>query len=303
MPDPYILRTAPDVVELWSTVRLPYEPQGWLLEMRDQLQLALHDLSRTSSGHLHAIYRAANDGAVVDVENVLLYNVGGAALRTLTKNAVTIERGYRVPPSPPGAGFEEVPAVHYHRYSTTSETSHGLWEPADLLGTFTDVPSDVVEKPAPVWKAIRDHASPPCQTALEPVRFHIDVQIVDARSPEPSGSVFGLIKPVLDGIISAYHSHSGSDGVVETQRLAAGGLGAADKLCGQLLDPRWAALGPRRLVKPFGEKGVQWNPADDFCVSARVSLSRANSAGLQRQAGRRLLTATLSKATESALRS
>lgn len=284
MSDPYILLTAPGVVELWSTVRLPYEPQGWLLEMRDRLQLALHDLSQTSSGQLHATYMAADDGALVDIENVLLYNVRGTAFGKLTKHSVNIERGYRVPPPLSGAGFEDRQApLHYHRYSTTNETPRGLWEPGDPLAAFTDVPLDGMAKPAPVWKAIRDHGLHPGQTARAPVRFHVDVQIVDTRSVNPAGSVFGLIKPVLDGIISAYHSHADPEGIPDDFRLVKLGLGTADELREMLLDPRWAALGPRRqLLKPHGASGVQWNPADDYCVFAHVARDAAEQVSEER---------------------
>jgi hypothetical protein len=85
------------------------------------------------------------------------------------------------------------------------------------------------------------------------------------------------VKPALDGIISAYHSHEGSDGVAESLRLEAAGIGTAERLQEHLLDRRWAALGARRLVKPFGAAGVQWNPADEFCVSAHITLGTGSA--------------------------
>ncbi len=273
MSEPFFVLSTPGVVEVWSTVRLPYEPRGWLIDLRSQLRVALTDLSQTSSGQLHAIYSAADDGAFVDVENVLLYNVGGTALRSLTKNSVTIERGYHVPIPPPRAGFTDPGALHYHRYGEAHEAPRGCWEPGVELGAFTDAPADAIGKPAPIWKSIRDSAAPPNQTAPLPVKFLVNVHVTDTLLPGGTGSVFGIIKPLLDGIISAYHSHEGSDGATESQLLSGLGLGAEEDLCNELLDPRWAALGPRRLVRPFGATGVQWNPADDFCVFAHVTLN------------------------------
>jgi hypothetical protein len=128
-------------------------------------------------------------------------------------------------------------------------------KPGRPLAAFSDVPVDPVAKPAPVWKAIREHASFPIETATAPTRFLVKVQITDTRESGPAGSVVGIIKPALDGIISAYHSHEGSDGVAETQRLEECGIGTAETLCNHLFDRRWATLGARRLVWPFGAAG------------------------------------------------
>ncbi|MBI3213172.1 MAG: hypothetical protein HYZ38_05090 [Mycobacterium sp.] len=273
MPDPYVVRTTPGIVELWSPVRLPFEPRGWLIDMRNDLRRALHSLSPTPNGHLHAVYGAANDGAFVDTENVLLYNVGGTALRPLGRNAVTFERRYQVPSPPVGDGLQNDQALHYHRYSEAGDAPTEFWRPGRQLGAFFDVPVNVLDKPAPVFKAIREYAAPPSDTASTPTQFYIDVQITDTRQSRSAGSVVSIIKPALDGIISAYHGHGGSDGSDEARRLELSEVGTADALRDHLLDGRWAALGTRRLVRPFGAAGVQWNPADEFCVFARISLS------------------------------
>jgi hypothetical protein len=296
MPDQYLVRSKPGVVEMWSTARLPFQPRGWQIDMRNDLRQALQELSRTSFGRLHAVYSAADNGAFVDTENVLLYNVGDAALRSLMTSAVTFERSYQVPPQPPETGLGDRQTLHYHRYSQATDTSFEFWNPGRPLGAFFDVPVASVTKPAPAWKAIREFAAPPIETVTAPTRFLVNVQIKDTRESRPADSVVNIIKPALDGIISAYHSHEGSDGVAEAQRLEDSGIGTARTLQNQLLDRRWAALGARRLVKPFGATGVQWNPADDFCVAAHVTLSR-NKAVADKHRARWRLTAELMEAT------
>lgn len=147
------------------------------------------------------------------------------------------------------------------------------------MAAFTDVPvHSVDDKPAPVWKAIRDFAAPPAETASAPTRFLLGLHVTDTREKRPASSLVDIVKPTLDGIISAYHSHEGSDGVVEAQRLEEAGLGARDTLRDQLLDPRWAALGAIPVVRPSTAAGrVRWNPADDFCVAAHITLSNDGS--------------------------
>lgn len=279
MPDPYLLRGAPGVVELWSTVRLPYQPRGWVLEMRNDLCRALRTLAPTSRGHLRAVYSAADDGEFVDTENALLYNVGSGALRPLMAHSVTFERSYRVPPQPPDSGLIEDAALHYHRYSEARGEGFEFWAPGKRLGGFSGVPVDSVDdKPAPVWKAIRDFGMPPAETAPAPTRFLLRLEVTDTRERKPANSLVDIVKPTLDGIISAYHSLEGSVGHVEAQRLEEAGLGAREALRGQLLDRRWAALGATRVVRPSKVAGrVQWYPADDFCVAAHITLAADSS--------------------------
>lgn len=277
-PAPYALRAAPDAVELWSTVRLPYQPRDWVLEMRNDLCRALRDWSPRSGGHLHAVYSAADDGEFVDTENVLLYNVGSGALRPLMSRSVTFERGYEMPMPPPGSGLTEGATVHYQRYREVRDNAFEFWRPGRQVAAFAGVPVDSVDaKPAPVWRAIRNFAAPPAETATAPTRFVLTLHVTDTRETKPANSLVYIVKPTLDGIISAYHSHEGSDGAVEAQRLEEAGLGSRETLREQLVDRRWAALGGRRLVSPFGRTGVQWNPADDFCVAARITLSTGGS--------------------------
>jgi hypothetical protein len=277
-PAPYVLRAAPDAVELWSTVRLPYQPRDWLLEMRNDLCRALRDSASRSGGHLHAVYSAADDGEFVDTENVLLYNVGSGALRPLMSRSVTFERSHEMPLPLPGSGLTEGAVLHYHRYSEARGDAFEFWRPGKQLAAFTGVPVDSVDdKPAPVWKAIRDFATPPAETASAPSQFVLNLHVTDTRETKPANSLVYIVKPTLDGIISAYHSHEGSDGVAESQRLEEAGLGERETLRDQLLDRRWAALGGRRLLSSFGKTGVQWNPADDLCAAAHITLSVGDS--------------------------
>ena len=296
MPVPYVLRASSDAVELWSTVRLPYEPRDWLLAMRNDLRLALRDLIPNSGGRLYALYSATDNGEFADTENVLLYNVGSGALRPLMAHSVAFERGYRMPDPPPASGLVEGVALHYHRYSEARDDAFEFWRPGRQVAAFTGVPVDsVTGKPAPVWKAIRDFATPPAQTSSAPTRFVLNLRVTDTRLSSPANSLVDIIKPTLDGIVSAYHTHEGTDGTVEAQRLEEAGLGARDQLRNQLLDRNWAALGGRRLLSAFGKAGVQWNPADDYCVAAHITLS-TDALGEDNHGARWQLSGELSEA-------
>lgn len=110
-------------VELWSAVRLPFEPKGWLLEMRNSLKLAIRDI-RGNSTILNAIY-SSNKREFVDVENVLIYNVGTAAFRHLCDKGLRFERRIASPPEI-SIKFNES-SIHYHYYGVANREAPSLY--------------------------------------------------------------------------------------------------------------------------------------------------------------------------------
>ncbi|MDQ6840198.1 MAG: hypothetical protein M3137_18165, partial [Actinomycetota bacterium] len=121
MTAPYLVRGSASVVAAWSTRRLPFEPKGWLLDLRSDLREAIRHLS--PSGALHASYTSP-DRSFSDLENVLFYNVGGAAFSPLGLQTLSFERS-----------FEEVtPAVslddtvtHHYAYSSNGDPGWSRW--------------------------------------------------------------------------------------------------------------------------------------------------------------------------------
>lgn len=262
----YAIRVGPTVVEAWSVVGLPFEPKGAARDFRDALRAALRG-SLAGTGHLHAIYGAAESGRLVDAENILFYNVGTACLRYLMAAGVSFERTFERPPPPVDSGLPSA-GLHHHRNEFGGSPVLQYWSRGDQLASFVDVPVSSLAKPGPVWAAVRGHAEPPLRESGHVGPFIVDVSIGDAHR-EQQPSVADLVKPVLDGVISAYHSHEG-DGVHVAERLANLGLGDASHLQRALGNAAWNVLQSRVLVWPFGAAGVQWNPADDLCVAAHV---------------------------------
>ena len=286
MEPTYAVRTSDDTVEAWSTARLPFEPKGTLLQFRDELRTALGSLSPCPGAGMHATYGAADDGQFVDTENVLLYNVGTSHLRHLAARAITFERAFTYP-TPPGESGMRPDRLHYVRYvvGPTADLSH--WASAGRIAAFEDVDVSSLAKPGPTWAAIRTQSAPPSPRLGAPQRFLVRLRIRDRR-PAHGTNLAGLIKPVLDGVISAFHSHVGEADHV-SRRLAEAGVGEYTAVRRALRDSSWGALGPRPLVRPFGARGVQWNPADDYCVAASVELDPAPAAGLRWQFSGELL--------------
>jgi hypothetical protein len=84
----HLMHADDDLVESWSTSRLQIEPKGWQLQMRSDLRDALSAMVPPPHKVLPATYGAADTGDFVDVENVLLYNVGSRSIRPLMTRPV-----------------------------------------------------------------------------------------------------------------------------------------------------------------------------------------------------------------------
>ena len=253
-------------VEAWSTVRLPFEPRGWLVDFRAELRQALRAIAPAAgtAGSLAATYSSV-DPFPVDAENVLIYNVGTAWFGR--PSTLRIERAVRTPPSPPVPLTG--PALHHHRYAVGEPMPVGVWRSTGVASEWDTGPSAIaglLANAATVWAAVR--AAQPVTLAPLHGAFGVDVTIT---APDAAGrSLPGLTKAVLDGAIAALHDHDGSDLQAISMRVAAKARLEAPFVAA-MLQPSGAAPGRRRLLHRFRD-GVQWNPADDQCVTARLRL-------------------------------
>jgi hypothetical protein len=100
-------------VEAWSTSRLPFEPKGWLLELRAELRTALKRVRSRDGRVLSALYGSPISG-YCDAENILIYNVGASHMAAASVSGLRVERSYRSPDPPADL---DGGADHYWRYS------------------------------------------------------------------------------------------------------------------------------------------------------------------------------------------
>ena len=270
----FAIHVQPGAVQLWATKRLQFEPRGWQQVMKAELRDALTRLPVRAGHMLDATYAAVDDGAFVDLENVLLYNPGSSAVGRLLTDGVRFERSFVVPAPPLGCD----PMPHFQQYfmSSAMGTPSRGWEEPELLASFTGVRLLPVPTVAGIFTAIRGQAVPPERPAVEPRRFTLRL-----RLGVPAGQrrrlTVDLVKRLIDGVVVCYHSHV-SQG--DDQRDLARRASAPDTTVtlDMLHDEPWSALGARRLLWPRGA-GVQWNPADDYCVACEVTIDTSHARG------------------------
>ena len=254
-------------VEAWSTERLPFEPKAqWLKDFRRELRDAVRALEPSGDELLAATY-GSPDSTRCDVENVLIYNVGPAAFTAATRNGLRLERSMVTPAAPVPVDGE---ARHYHRYALTAASEgFAYWRIGRTLARWscTWSPGDLPTASS-VWRLLRRGEAEVTKPIQPTARFGAKVEIT--VSPRESALVLtSTMKPLLDGVISAFHSYDGTVPSEILERLSRSLDEAQSTIEGWLTDPHQAALGKRRLAWPRG-MGVQWNPADDLCQAIDI---------------------------------
>jgi hypothetical protein len=256
------------VAEAWSIQRLPFEPKGWLIELRNDLREAIHNITSQPNQVLHAIYGAAQSDSVCDVENILFYNVGGKQFSPLTTYGIRFERRFSYPEPPQ---MLESTNLHYHYYTMeAANEAFSYWQIRRSLAEWENVK---VSRPASqlmnIWYSIKSNS---LKTLYIPERIpkQFGLTITIKIPTTDKGNVSSLTKPIIDGVVSAFHAYKGNDVEVLSQRLADKLNKKTDTIADLLLRKDRAIFGERQVVRPHGSDGVKWDPADDLCLAAEI---------------------------------
>jgi len=236
--------------------------------MRDDLRLAINEISPDGNG-LYAAYISDND-QLCDVENVLLYNIGASAFKILSGNGLCFERGFGSVPLPDS---DNLLMNHYYNYSQGS--TFRLWNEKATLASWREITlpdTTSISKPHLFWYALKTGNVEYVSHLDLPKRFGIDIQLF---IPENAWcNLATIIKPLLDGVIAAFHKQSAPCENVVLQRLSAltgSSVSEVERLFYEVVYP---ILGTRQIVSAF-QQGIKWNPEDDACVACKVKVQRS----------------------------
>ena len=256
--------------EAWSVQRLPFEPKGWQIDFRNDLRIAIHCLQSHPGQILHGIYAGPPSG-LCDTENILFYNVGSGHFTSLVTAGLRFERGYSYPdpPAPLSA-----PHLHYHRY--TMEDAHNdfpAWQISKLVAAWENVElprSSGKITATNIWYRLR---SRPLKTLNMPENplAQLGLSITVTIPNTIRATLASLVKPIIDGVISAFHAYRGSQVEWIGQRLGTELGQTPHEIADLLQQPDQAILGGRQVVYPF-RNSYKWDPADDLCLAAELFL-------------------------------
>ncbi len=266
----YVVQTLvrQNTVDVWSIQRLPFEPKGWLQNFRSDIRDAVDSLRSGPNEILHTIYGSPFD-EFCDTENILLYNVGVRHFSHLAKHGIRFERSFTHPAPPQPLPVQQ---MHYHHYTSTSTSKDFLhWRRGRILAQWTNIELPELMsaiKVEPIWYAIW---SGPMQILSMPSqnlkRFGLSVTITT-----PLGKIVNLaslMKPVIDGLVAIFHVHDGQNIKQISQRIGSR-LGKNPNSIEEFLSRKDRAILGRRQLVWLRSSGVQWNPADDYCLATEL---------------------------------
>ena len=273
-PRRYLVRVASELVEAWSTFRLPFQPSADGLALRSELRDGIRGLAAGPDQILECHYRSAKID-LVDTENVLIYNVGESAFSKVAGHGIRFERVFEEPPPCPetlsGPG-----ALHYVAYRTIAlKADFTHWQRGKPIAIWESAlwPTGAGTSPTPFWLAIRQASPHVLHASREPMTY-VGLQVNVAGGTD-SIRPARMIKPLFDAAISAFHVHNEPVAMAKAiERLVARGHGSAAALGQLLTDPQFDVLGPRNLVATYragvNTDGVKWNPEDERCVAGEL---------------------------------
>jgi hypothetical protein len=231
-----------------------------MLGYRTALRAALQTTDPIPGLALVASY-ASPDRAFVDVENAVLYNIGASAYAHLLNDGLYCQR---------------VPSTdERHQLSYLLEPMPNLPAGTPLVSLEIDAPSRK-DKPGPWWAAFRTATLAVQAPVHYDGHFAVDLTLPDGWS---NTTVANALKPLLDGLVSALHTHEEHvhDDVSRARLMSSlAMLGEPDVMWSMLRDPGCNLLGSRALIRPH-RNGIAWNPADERCHAFRVQRAKQAS--------------------------
>lgn len=257
-------------VRLWSSRYIPFERlTPGQRAARDALQDRIRSLTPASGEILHATYTGYKP-AGMDVENVLLYNIGGSCFRPGTRHGVRFELGHGPRPEPP-SGRRFGCYYQYRLIDLYTDLSH--WRPVRRLADFTGADLGLfpsAKRLEQVWLAIHGAAAraegQPATTAPFSVFLTLGYPM-----KRPMGANPELVKALIDGTVAAFQAHGNRLSAVElAARVSAITNQHVDLIVQTLLDDRRAVLGVADDLLYLRGTGVQWNPSDQLCMAGQI---------------------------------
>lgn len=268
----FLVLDTSSIIEVWSMKRLPFEPKGWLIDLRDKIRSGLSAITVGSNEFLQAVYISPIKDAC-DTENILFYNIGTNYFPAKLKG-VRFERVFSLPPPPPkpfGTTIE-----HYQRYrAIPCKAKYEYWEKTQTIIEFETQFSEtkLLENPAFVWFSIK-HGLKDLRffPSSKPAYFGLRLAV---KFPEyTSKNIVSIVKPLFDGAIAAFHQHDGTNQQEISRRISSVINQPVDRVSSYLNESENAVLGTRTLLY-LRSQGVQWNPVDHLCVLGELSFEKA----------------------------
>jgi hypothetical protein len=250
------------LIECWSSKRLPFEAQGWLLEMKQRLQQELSSIK--GRGYLYANF-ISNRADFFDVDNVLFHNIGNHVFNNLAVKGLCFERLYHRPPKL--ASKQRYPYYSSYRVLKKNDV---LWKKDRVLAKWKNIalPSlDEIPDMNRIWfnmkrgnLSIRSHDD----------YFNYGLELVIHGPADRKVNLTSVIKPLVEGVLASLHHHNGAL-LQEVSKELSEKLNIEKSIVSKLLtETKSSVLGERSLVLPY-QKRIKWYPNDQILAYVNIT--------------------------------
>jgi hypothetical protein len=180
---------------------------------------------------------------------------------------VGFERTFTTPHPPPRA--TAWPALHHQTYSRDIERDwFRHWRLERLYANWVALPfpelSSKTLTASRVWA--RTVASVVGPSGPAPRHFGLRLRLTGTGG----SPLMDLLKPLLDGVISAFHQYEGPLPSALVERIAASTGCEPEATFERLLSAHQGVLGSRTVAR-LTQHGVKWDPRDEDCVACVVT--------------------------------
>lgn len=251
---PFELDISNNCIVLSSDIRLPFDPKGDALRLKNELRSAIKGFNKSEYVHLFAGLTTSED-EFFDVENILFYNMGSGTFSHLEMDELT----FKLIKGNPKAGYK-----YQYEYSLVDSKTNTAEEQiiAEFSFDIDKVTGD--QKPLNYWYAYKT-GKVDMKKIEVPRQFGMSITV---QLQEKHKNITSIIKPMLDGIISAMHYQNEVEDQVFDVIEHKLNIDKA-RITRMLTDSKYAVLGERNVVYPY-RGGIKWNPEDEKCVSVNI---------------------------------
>lgn len=257
--DAYIINQQLNKVEAHSNFRIPFEPKGIQLAMRNELRKKINCLTANDNKILKATFCSSDDD-FYDVENVLIYNIGFSSFRNSTTNGFIIRKDHKATNNPNNL-------INTYSYELIDKTNLEVDNPLKLISfTYTLNNLNTQTKVYEHFLAFKNSKFKTYSNTLgvnQNLGIHIKIE-----SNKKIANPINLVKPLIDGIVSGLHYDMNLSEDTKIRLVELFNIPLA-KINDLFSDSSLTILGTRKVVSAY-RNGVKWNPEDERCVDIRV---------------------------------
>lgn len=249
-----------DLLIAKTNERLNFEPKDWRVNFKQDIIKSLKSMTPQKQFLFAKLQTAEKD--FFDVENVLFYNIGPSEFRKFDTNGVwfVLDRH---------DNSKEYKYIHQYGFiDSIVESRNSLV--AEWKNVIVDRPS-TSKKPLDYWIAFKKSDKVTIRQHDFLKEFGVYIEIY--KPINQCINIINIQKPLLDGVISAFHGISHIEPIAMQYLSLHTGL--SYNTISSYLKSDLTCLPKREVIQKYRD-GIKWNPQDEKCIDVRIVVKNSD---------------------------